>query len=371
MKNSAHLPKIKALVIPLNWGLGHATRLIPVISELQKMNVSVIAGGSPVHQKLFQQQFAGLETIDFPHLNIRLTGKRTQVFSLAFQVPAFLFQICREHRALKRVIKEKEIDIVISDNCYGLWNPSVYSVFITHQLHIKLPSRLRVFRHLINRMNTYFIRKFDECWVPDIPEMEGFAGKLSHTNNSTAKYIGILSRFNLLNKAAELQEHGSVKRILFILSGPEKQRNLFEECIRKEIAAVQDEFDYTVIRGLPDHNKISDEKWINHADMYEMASLISRADMIVCRAGYSTIMDLISLGRTAVLIPTPGQTEQEYLADFLEKKGYFLTYLQKEFRLKTAIPDFTKFRKRKKPISTYTTNTFLTDALKNLPALKA
>ncbi len=344
MNGSKSIKKTRILVVPLNWGLGHATRLIPIIRQLMEMDVELVAGGSPQHQQLLQQEIAHLKTVDFPYLNIHLSGRKTQLFSLAIQLPAFLFQIVREHFALRKLIRSKNIEIVISDNCYGLWNRSVYSVFITHQLRIKLPQGVRFLERSVNCINSFFIHKFNECWIPDFEEAGGFAGKLSHTaiKNDSVKYIGILSRFTCLKKYTESSDIKSLKKILFIISGPEKQRTIFENIIRKELTHIPKKYDYTVIRGLPLEKEPDSDSWLSHADSVKMQRLMMDADIIVCRAGYSTIMDLLALGKTAILIPTPGQTEQEYLAGYLAEKGYFHTCQQDQFKLGSLIPDFEK-----------------------------
>ncbi len=363
MNGFKSIRKKRILVVPLNWGLGHATRLIPVIKQLIALEVEVITGGSPQHQQLLKQEITHLETVDFPYLNIHLSGRKTQLFSLAFQLPTFLFQIVREHYALKKLIRSKNIDVVISDNCYGLWNRSVYSVFITHQLQIRLPQGIRFLERSVNRINSYFIHKFNECWVPDWEEEGGFAGELSHTVpfDTRVKYIGILSRFTCMKQYTQSAHIKFNKKILFIISGPEKQRTVFENIIREELTHIPKKYDYMVIRGLPSEKEPDSDQWLSHAGSGKMHRLMVDADVIVCRAGYSTIMDLLALGKTAILIPTPGQTEQEYLAGYLATKGYFHTYQQHQFKLSSAISYFEKLDINNPPVPCDKTNfrTFL------------
>ena len=344
MINSTTKNTLRTLVVPMNWGLGHATRLIPVIRELKNTGTEVLLGGSPLHQKIIQEDIAGLETVELPSLNIRLSGHKTQVFSLTLQLPIFLFQILKEHLALRKLIREKGIDIVISDNCYGLWNRSVYTVFITHQLQIKLPRNIRFFEKTVNRINSFFIRKYNECWVPDMEEAGGFAGELSHTlkKKHNIKYMGILSRFMPEEFNVTEARKNRKKRILFILSGPEKQRTVLETIIRQEIRNISEEYDYTVIRGQLSTTDNDTGLWLAHANSGEMFRLIQEASIVICRAGYSTIMDLLTLKKPAILIPTPGQTEQEYLAKYLSGKGYFYSCKQHLFRVRPVISEFEK-----------------------------
>jgi len=346
MKHDTTIGNMRILVVPLNWGLGHATRMVPVIRELLYLGADVIAGGSLAHQKLFREEIRNIETINFPCLTIRLPGKKSQVFSLIMQLPIFLFQIIREHRFLKKLIRQRHIDIVISDNCYGLWNRSIYSVFITHQLHIRLPSGIRFLEGFVNQVNTFLIRKFDECWVPDVAEHNGFAGKLSHTSKAIPNihYVGVLSRFMTMGRAQVHRNKKAGKKLLFIISGPEKQRSDFENIIREELHHLPEGWDFTVIRGLPLTTGENDDLWLPHAGSRKLHELIVEADAIVCRAGYSTIMDLLTLGRTAILVPTPGQTEQEYLASYLSKKRYFYACRQDQFKLRSVLSEFEEFK---------------------------
>ncbi len=340
------IKKTRILIVPMNWGLGHATRLIPIIKELVKMNVDVIVGGSPLHQKLFRQEVPDLKTIDIPYLKIQLSRQKNQIYSMIRQLPAFLIQILKEHKALKKLIRNMDIDIVISDNCYGLWNRNAYTIFLTHQLSIRLPQNLKYLQKILNQINLFFIRKFDECWIPDVDAKLGFAGELSHhkVKSINLKYIGVLSRFTSMRKITKPPKSNKKRKILFIISGPEKQRTIFENIIKTEIPNLPPRFDYTVIRGLPFTNQQSENSWLSHANSHKMFTLIQEADIIICRSGYSTIMDLIVCGKTAILVPTPGQTEQEYLASYLNKKGYFFSCMQHNFELRSVLPEFDKFR---------------------------
>jgi hypothetical protein len=326
----------KVLVVPLNWGLGHASRIIPIISALKDAGASVLIGGSPSHLSLLKEEFQNIDTLSIPYLRIRLSNRGNQILKIALQLPAFAFYIFREHRALKKIIAEKKIDLLISDNCYGLWNQKVYSIFITHQLHIKLPQKIKFLEKTINKINHWFIGNFDECWVPDIKENGGIAGELSHVRLESIhqKYLGIISRFQNDVTIPKVVRSLATKKILIIISGPENQRTIFENAIRKELMGLGNELSITVIRGLPGADPdFLPEGWYNHLPAHQLKDLIVGSDYIISRSGYSSIMDLLSLRRTALLIPTPGQTEQEYLAEYLSHKGLFLFQKQNEFNL--------------------------------------
>jgi uncharacterized protein (TIGR00661 family) len=326
----------KILFVSLNWGLGHATRLMPLISAYRQHGNNLLIGGSPQHISLFKEEFGDIGTVELPYLNIRLSSKNKQLLSIISQLPFIFLQIIREHRALRKVVKTCKIDVVVSDNCYGLWSRNAYSIFITHQVNIKIPHEIGLLNSLVNRINHWFIAKFNECWIPDFEEEGGIAGELSHAKliKPKVRFLGILSRFNDIEIPDQQKKNTGKKRILIILSGPEDQRTAFERIIATQLKNLPTEYIFNVIRGLPEvKNENIPERWHNHLPAKQMAELITQSDYILCRPGYSTIMDLITLGKTALLIPTPGQTEQEYLANYLSGKGLFLLSKQNELQL--------------------------------------
>jgi UDP-N-acetylglucosamine:LPS N-acetylglucosamine transferase len=329
----------RVVIVPLNWGLGHATRLIPIISELKKSGAEILMGGSPSHLSLLKKEFPDLWEIRIPYSKIELTGGNSQLMAITCQLPKLFLGIIREHFALKNIIRKWKPDAVISDNCYGLWNRKVRSIFITHQVNIKIPRRIRFMEKSLNRLNHWFIKQFDECWVPDLPGDRGFSGVLSdnYDEKLLVHYIGILSRFRDHKPAESTAINSSRKKILVILSGPENQRTQFEKIILRQLPFIPEEFSCTVIRGLPSETELPVKGCFNYRDTGEMYSLMKEADCIICRSGYSTIMDLVMTGKSAILVPTPGQTEQEYLADSLSKKGYFQMMKQNNFSLLKAV----------------------------------
>jgi uncharacterized protein (TIGR00661 family) len=327
----------RVLVVPLNWGLGHATRLIPIIKMLLDKGIEVKVAGSPSHVSIFKKEFDNIEVLHIPWLNIKLNNSKSQIFSVFFQLPVFIFQIIQEHRQLKKLLNKHPLDIVISDNCYGLWNPKVHSIFITHQLSIKLPKKIRFLEKPINLINHWFINKYNSCWVPDFENDAALAGELSIPVKLKTNlfYIGPLSRF--YSSVHPTSENQKIKnnQILFIISGPETQRTLFETLIKKQIDILDKEYTCIVFRGLPEVKiNFHSEGWFNYVSGEMMQKYILESEYIVCRPGYSTIMDLAALQKKAIVIPTPGQTEQEYLAGFLESKGFF--YRQDQDKMNIA-----------------------------------
>ena len=323
----------KVLVAPLDWGLGHTTRCIPVIRELLKTGFEVVIAAEGKGQTLLEAEFPSLAFITLKGYAIQYSKTRIGLFSkILLQIPKIMAIIRYEHNWLDEIIDRHGIDIVISDNRYGLHSKRIPSLFITHQLQIQTP----VFSNLLRRLNYRYINRFTECWVPDSKNVPGLAGKLSHPGKLPSipvKYIGVLSRFEYVK-----EEHIE-KKLLVILSGPEPQRTLLEKKVLPQLGGLP--FQITLIRGLPGASKTIETpphvRAINHLAANELGKEIREAFLIIARSGYSTIMDLVKMRKKSILIPTPGQTEQEYLAKHLSEKGIACSMQQKDLNLKKAL----------------------------------
>jgi len=320
------------LVSPLNWGLGHASRVIPIIQLLLENEFKVIVASSGESEKLLHKEFPNLQFIHLPNYKIKYSRRNSQVLTMFSLLPKILFCSIIEHFKLKKIVSKNKIDIVIADNRFGLWNRNVYSIFITHQLNVIFPRMLKVFEFVYQRILRYFIRQYDECWVPDYTGNTNLAGDLSHKNNrlKNIKYIGTLSRFKHSENGYSYSE---IFDVLFILSGPEPQRSLFEEIIYREIESSL--LKIAIVRGTSEKTVLKYScKCINVANSDELNNLINTSKFVVCRSGYSSVMDLVVKNKKTILVPTPGQTEQEYLAKYLLEQGLFKSLQQSEFNLK-------------------------------------
>jgi UDP-N-acetylglucosamine transferase subunit ALG13 len=249
-------------------------------------------------------------------------------------VPKLIFWTIKEHHLLKKIIVEYEIDIVISDNRYGLWNKRVFSIFITHQIKVKFPKSFRLFEPVFQSISAFFINKFNECWIPDFEGNMNLTGELSHHKSqiNTSYFIGPVSRF------MELQNHQENQNIdvLFILSGPEPQRSIFEDLILRQTQGTN--LNMVLVRGTTKTlNFACEMSVINLADTKTLSTLFSRSRLLVCRSGYTSVMDLYHLKKRAVLVPTPGQTEQEFLSQHLQENKLFYSMSQKDFNIDIAI----------------------------------
>lgn len=325
--------KRKILVCPLNWGLGHATRMVPVIKKLQLADFNVIIASNGESLKYLKSELKELKFIDLPGYNVNYSRRSSQVIKMISLLPAMINWTIREHNLLKKIITKYNIDIVLSDNRFGLWNKGVKSIFITHQLKVKFPGILKYIEFIYSTILKIIINKYDECWVPDFSGEINLGGDLSHVKHKykNLSYIGPLSRFKKENRSTEIKKF----HIAFVLSGPEPQRSVFEEIILKQLERTK--LNVVLVRGTS--NPIQLEQSFPVFDLLntsELIKIISESEMVICRSGYSSVMDLIALEKRAVLVPTPGQTEQEYLGNYLMNNKLFYSMRQNDFDLNTA-----------------------------------
>ncbi len=322
----------KVLVCPLNWGLGHATRCIPIIRQLMKKNCRVVIAASGASLALLQEEFGSeVKYEEFPGKEIKYSRGRFMILKLSTQLPAILYSIFKEYRWMKQNVKRIKPHIIISDNRYGARSKSAVSVFITHQLFVRMPPKLRLFQRLANRINHMFIRAFDYCWVPDIPDAPGYSGDLTHYRKlAFVKFTGPLSRFSATENytGADFSDQLPGNFILAILSGPEPQRSILEEKLR-EILKDEVLVGFRAIPGKMKLKKTRKHYWFDHGNSDLMRWCLKNCRAVVSRSGYSTLMDMAVFGNKAVLIPTPGQTEQEYLAKMFNRENYAVSVDQK------------------------------------------
>jgi uncharacterized protein (TIGR00661 family) len=329
--------KEKVFVCPLDWGLGHATRCIPLISEFLNHDCEVYIGGKGNSILILKEAFPDLKFINLPGFRIKYAEKPFFFLFLIMQAPFFLFSILKEHHLLRKIQDKEKFDIIISDNRYGLSNPNCQTVFITHQVHINLPKGLKIFQKAANRLIRYAINKFDECWVPDFPSDKNLAGVLSHhfENATNLRYVGILSRFSIPFQKEKIP---IIYDVVAIVSGPEPHRTRFEIVLENQLR--QFKGNSLLIRGLPgDLNFVVNGNFskVNHLSAAKLAGIIQNANYVICRSGYSSVMDMVALKRKALLVPTPGQTEQEYIAEYLKERGLFPCMDQNIFDLNMAL----------------------------------
>ena len=340
--------KTNILIAPLNWGLGHAVRDIPLIYNLLKNKFEVIIGGEGQSGELLKNEFPELQYVEIQSFKIKYPKNQFFILKLLFQIPKIFIGIIGEHKHLQNIIDKYEIDIIISDNRYGLYSDKIPSVFITHQVFPALPKSLKIFEKIIYKSHRKRIDKFEKCLIPDFEGKINLSGDLSHKYKFSENYhfIGILSQF----EKDDIETADYKYDIAVIISGPEPQRSIFEEKITEQI--LQSGKKAILISGLPEtsiRKQVENLTIVNHLSRAEMQDVIVNSEIIISRSGYTTIMDLVKLQKKAVLIPTPGQTEQEYFSDYLKNKTMFVFRKQNNFdlnnavsELKTLNPDFKK-----------------------------
>jgi uncharacterized protein (TIGR00661 family) len=344
----------RVLVAPLDWGLGHATRCIPIIDAFQNLQIEVIIAAEGSLAILLQTEFPNIKII--PLKGYRIQYAKTPaglLMKLLLQVPKILRRIREEHDWLQQIIKSEKIDLVISDNRYGLYSDQVPCIFITHQLTIKTP--IVLIEKLIRKINYHFINRFSACWVPDSGGEKNIAGVLSHPTllpYIPVHYLGILTRLITKSKA------NSYYQYCFLLSGPEPQRTLLEDQIIAILPKLSGPI--AIVRGLPGTKQTLEVaehvKAFNHLSTEQLLMVVLASDLIICRSGYTTVMELIALQKKGLLIPTPGQTEQEYLAEKLQKDQRFFSTNQDRMNLLQALEEATSFTAVNFEISHFSTN---------------
>jgi hypothetical protein len=302
------------LICPLEWGLGHAARMVPLAKKIFAQGHNVIIGSGPEHLEFFRKELPGINCISFPGFTIRYSSWLPQYLVILFNSPAFILSILKEHRQLKEIIARHKIDIVISDSRPGLWNRSVKTVFVTHMIRVPLPRWCSFLEKSGIFSSERIIRKFTFCFIPDLESDNNLSGKLSHDIKlpGNARYIGFLSRFSALKAGPVAPEYRYFCTV--ILSGPEPQRSIMKEKMTRILKLNNEKS--VILEGragvIPEKHQEGNITYISHLSAPEMMELLLASRHIVSRSGYTTLMELASLGKKALIIPTPGQTEQEY-----------------------------------------------------------
>ena len=311
---SSKRPAKKILIAPLNWGLGHAARCIPIINALiqNKYTPIIASDGDALH--LLRKEFPELKFYELPSYKITYTKNGNHLkYRMLLDAPSILRTSRKEKILVNEIIHKEGISGIISDNRFGVRSNTVPSIYITHQL--KVFSGNTTF--LTSLVHQKIIAKFDSCWVPDYEDSRSLAGELSNLKNSKMefKYLGAISRFSYkkIRKKNDL---------LIVLSGPEPQRSLLEEKLLTQLQR----YDKNVVfvRGIVSEkqevNQLKNIRIVNYMLKEELEKAINESKLVLTRSGYSTIMDLQNLKTKAFFLPTPGQFEQEYLAKYLEQK---------------------------------------------------
>ena len=335
------------LVSPMNWGLGHAARMVPVIRELLGQGQKVIIGAYGDSALLLKKEFEECTHVELRGFTPVYSSVYSQTFALIGQSLKFLFHKIREHRKTKEIVRNYNVDLIISDNRYGVWCKKIPSALVTHQLSPALGNRFKFLESFVSYIFSHWIKNFNECWIPDVPGKNNLSGKLSKNDfGLNVKYSGILSRFNKC-----MQNFDFEYEYLAVISGPEPWRSIFEKDLVRLFGNLSGRS--VIVRGVPgggneeyNYNGII---LIHHLETDALNMLMCNSRNIICRPGYTTLMDLFTIGRRALLVPTPGQPEQEYLADHMHE-SYGFTKIKQHDVLKTDVKSLLKYERNIVPL---------------------
>lgn len=319
------------LVAPLNWGLGHATRCIPIIRALEKNGFNPIIASDGIALALLKKEFPHLTALELPSYCIEYAKKGENFkWKLIKNSPKTINAILSEKKLVKKWIKEYNLDGIISDNRLGVHNKKISCVFITHQLTVLSGKTTWI----SSKLHQHFIAKFDECWVPDVSGIPNLSGKLGHLkeSNLNLKYIGILSRLHKKTLPIQYQ-------LMVILSGPEPQRTILEKRLGVELQDYNEKvvFIKGKVEAEQKTEQIGNVTYYNFMQSEQLEKTFNESEIVLCRSGYTTVMDLAKLEKKAFFIPTPGQFEQEYLAKKYKKEGLIPTSKQDKFKLEDLL----------------------------------
>lgn len=303
----------RILLSPLNWGMGHVARCIPLIHGLLKNGNTVFVAANSDQQQIFKQYFPNVAFIDHSGYPFNFGEKGNFALDLAKQFGALRNRMKSELLEVEKYVEKFAIDVLISDHRYGFRSEKVHSIILTHQLNLPV----RWFEGWVQKFHHGFLRAFNEVWIPDTRQSE-LSGNLSHnTAELNAHYVGSLSRFSLYDKKFSK----TIEKVI-IVSGPLVYAKRFLE---EQLTSIKSDENFivfiapkelTIRTHRPTIQIKSSENWL------ECDQIILQAKQIISHSGYSTLMDLSELKVPFTITPTPGQREQEYLFDLWNKKSF-------------------------------------------------
>lgn len=302
----------KTLICVLDWGLGHASRSLALAKHALLKGDEVYWASSGQAKAFLERELPTVRVYDLPAYDVRYpTG--SMPLNVAMQFPRWWLTARREQRVVAQLVEQLGITRLITDNRFGCYAPGVDCIFLTHQLHPITGSRP------VSWLYQKYLLRFDAYWVPDTAGRH-LSGKLSDARGyEKVQYIGPLSRLSPpANTTAKTIDY------LAILSGPEPMRTRLEKQLIALLPQIPGK--HVIVRGVPNAQAdlaLENPELVNFADTGTLMKLIPAARNIICRAGYSTLLDLAAINADAnmIFIPTPGQTEQVYLAKRLAKKS--------------------------------------------------
>jgi UDP:flavonoid glycosyltransferase YjiC (YdhE family) len=326
----------RILVAPLNWGLGHAARCVPLVRALEKMGAQVLLASDGSALQLLRAEFPHLPSFAIPSYRIRYQSN-SMIWNIARQMPRITYAIRAEQWATERIVQSEGVQGILSDNRYGCFSRRADSVLLTHQLHLRVPNG--PLEWAANQVLRRAFRKFDHIWVPDVPHEASLSGALSHPRlkKFDIQYIGVLTRMRA-------EAAGREYDVAVVLSGPEPQRTFLEQILLEQAMSLPQKFIFVQgkTKTKSHHFAAENVEVVSYLTSQELNRVLAASGAVVCRSGYTSLMDLAMLGKKALLVPTPGQTEQEYLAAFLSEKNAFLSQKQENIDLESGLAQLEK-----------------------------
>lgn len=322
----------RILIAPLDWGLGHTTRCVPIIRQLIACKCEVVFAGNDLQQTFIRSLFPTIALRSLPGYNVRY-GAGAVLKTLLPQIPGLIRRVYAEHHWLSELCRQEHFDGIISDNRYGLWHPTIPSVILTHQPQV-LSSFGKWADKLLLLIHRRLLSRFHARWIVDLRGTGNLGGLLSQAASEwpDTHFIGWLSQLD----GPGNPDPGEI--LLVLLSGPEPQRSILSDLLWEQVIALKRPTIFIEGKASATREFVPDHiQHIPRSSGKELEKLINKCSIVICRSGYSTLMDLLLLRKRAILIPTPGQSEQEYLARHLSEAGYFASGHQSGFQLAAAL----------------------------------
>ena len=323
---------MRVLVAPLNWGLGHAARCVPLVNRFLAQGDEVVLGGDGESLVLLRKHFPTLKVVHLADLSLSYSAGKSQIGAMLRALPEIVRAAWADHRLLGELLERELFDLVVSDNRFGLFSRKTRCVYITHQLHIRLPHKYRRLEPLASRLHGWIGRQYSEVWVPDYEEARrSLSGELGHLEKQCygkVQYIGPLSRFAGMKEPIHPNIIGYFE-VVAVLSGLEPQRSMLEDEIVSRYSGKEERV--LIVEGKPGKPMLQVTRGniciVPYIDDAPLMDVLQKAKRIIARSGYSTIMDLATLELLdrAELIATPGQPEQEYLQEWIQKNQNYKT----------------------------------------------
>ncbi len=322
----------------LNWGLGHASRSLPLIRKYQSAGHEVLCASDGEALAMLRRELPDQLVLQLPGYGI-LYGSRFMPYNMLKHGRGMLKTMNAEHDLTEVIVERHGIDCIISDNRYGCYHSEVPSAIITHQLQVFTGQKL--LDVYIRRQIRSWCKNFSEIWIPDQTPPDNITGDLSGLNTDPIPkyYLGVISELSCVPKSG-------LYDAVAVISGPEPQRTHFEQLVIKQLSALDGK--YAVVCGKPgEDEKVRKENNLmiyQYMSRVELSDLLGQTEIVISRGGYTTLMDIAKSGHKAIICPTPGQYEQIYLADRLASLGQCIYDRQENLNLSKALQEIEKIK---------------------------